>query len=64
MAKTLTVAGANLFRVALDQYGDALQWWRIAKANGLTDPIVTGVKTLTIPAQDGNDTGGILDPRT
>lgn len=61
--KTRTVAGANLFRIALEEYGDATQWWRIAKANGLRDPVVTGLKMLNIPPANSTDTGGILDPR-
>jgi hypothetical protein len=50
MATTLTMAGGNLFRVAADVYGDARQWDRIARANGLYDPQIAGVVTLTLPA--------------
>jgi nucleoid-associated protein YgaU len=60
--KSVTVSGGTLFRVALDQYGDATQWWRIAAANGLSDPVLTGVVTLSIPARDSRNTGGLLDP--
>lgn len=58
--KTLTVAGGNLFALALQELGDATQWNRIAKLNGLSDPIITGIVTLTIPAKDPNAGGGIL----
>lgn len=61
--RQVTVAGANLFRLAAEHLGDARQWYRIAAANGLVDPFVEGVATLTIPARDtqgGN--GGILQP--
>jgi nucleoid-associated protein YgaU len=59
--KTRTVSGTTLYRVALEEYGDATQWNRIAAANGLLDPMITGLTTLTIPSPDptgGN--GGIL----
>jgi len=47
--KTVTQAGGNLFSVASTQYGSAAKWEPIAKANGLTDPMLTGVNKLTIP---------------
>jgi hypothetical protein len=59
--RTITVAGANLFRLALVYLGDASQWTRIAALNGLTDPVLAGIMTLQIPPYDpaaGN--GGIL----
>lgn len=58
---TITVTGANLFRLAAQFYGDATQWNRIAAANGLWDFLVPGTMTLVIPAPNpsaGN--GGIL----
>ncbi len=58
---TLTVAGGNLFRIAAQELGDATQWNRIAAANGLWDPFLDGVLTLTIPPVDPNaGNGGIL----
>jgi hypothetical protein len=48
-AKTITVAGGNLFAIAAQQLGDATQWNRIAQLNGLWDPFFTGVATLQIP---------------
>jgi hypothetical protein len=58
----VTVAGGNLFRVAAEQLGDATQWYRIARVNGLTDPFIQGTVTLTLPAplspQQSN--GGVL----
>jgi hypothetical protein len=58
--KQITVAGTNLYRVAAQQYGDPSAWTTIANANGLTDPMITGVVTLNIPAlSDGS--GGILN---
>lgn len=48
--KTVTVGGGNLYQVAAQQYGDASRWTDIAKANGLSDPNLTGFNTLVIPA--------------
>ena len=48
--KTVTVGGGNLYDVAAQQYGDGTQWQKIAAANNLTDPALTGITTLTIPA--------------
>ena len=57
--KTITVAGGNLFTIAEQQYGDATAWTAIAKANGLSDPFITGAQTLKIPTStDG--AGGVL----
>ena len=57
--KTVTVASGNLMKIAGQQYGDASAWPTIAKANSLTDPVVSGVQTLNIPAAPGA-TGGVL----
>ena len=57
--QTLTTAGGNLFQIAAAQLGDATQWIRIAQLNNLSDPMLTGVVTLTIPAIDPNAGGGI-----
>lgn len=45
----VTVYGADLQRLAAQHYGDPTQWTKIADANGLRDPLVTGQKTLVIP---------------
>ena len=57
--KTILQAGGNLFRVAAEQLGDATQWNRIARVNGLSDPMLSGVVTLKIPAVDPTAGGGI-----
>ena len=59
--KTITVAGGDLFHVAAAELADATQWVRIAKANALSDPQLSGVVTLRIPDVDPNATGGISD---
>jgi hypothetical protein len=49
-AKTITVGGGDLYTIASQQYGDASRWTDIAAANNITDPMLTGINTLTIPA--------------
>ena len=55
----VTVVGGDLFRLALLHLGDATQWNRIAALNGLSDPVLDGVRTLRLPARDGSAGGGI-----
>ena len=55
----LVVVGGDLFRIALQQLGDATQWNRIAALNGLKDPVLTGLTTLQLPAVDPSAGGGI-----
>ena len=56
---TLVVVGGDLFRIALQQLGDATQWNRIAALNGLSDPILQGLVTLILPAVDKTAGGGV-----
>ena len=49
-ARVVLAAGTNLYALAAQHYGDATQWDRIARANGLTDPFLSGVVSLVIPA--------------
>jgi hypothetical protein len=53
------VAGDNLFRIAAEQLNDATQWIRIAELNGISDPILSGVTTLLLPAIDRTAGGGV-----
>lgn len=54
--KTITVSGGTLYRVASTQYGDPTLWTAIASANNLTDPQLSGITTLVIPANpSGSD---------
>jgi hypothetical protein len=57
--KKISVAGGNLFHIAAVQLADATQWIRIAELNGLSDPILTGIKTLLIPHADPSAGGGV-----
>ena len=54
----VTTVGGDLFRLALTYLGDATQWNRIAALNGLDDPVLTGVQTVSIPAVDASAGGG------
>lgn len=64
--KTVVVNGGNLFRIALDNLGDPLQWNRIAAANRILDPflLINSPTTLVIPAVNPalSELGGILQP--
>lgn len=57
-ARLVQVAGGNLFDIAAREYGDATRWIAIAQASGLTDAVISGVKTLQIPANP-IDSGGV-----
>jgi hypothetical protein len=46
---TVITIGGNLFQIAAAQFGSALQWINIARANGLTDPILSGQNEIIIP---------------
>lgn len=46
---TYATVGGNLYQIAAEVYGDPSQWDRIAAANNLTDPVVTGAVVLKIP---------------
>lgn len=55
--------GDDLYRIAVQLYGDAAAWTLIASANGLTDPVITADATLVVPDYSktrAND--GILAP--
>jgi nucleoid-associated protein YgaU len=45
----VVVAGGDLYRLAETAYGDAREWATIAKANGLADPVISGVQKLLVP---------------
>lgn len=58
--QTITVAGGNLFQIAAQYLGDATQWIRIAQLNGLADPMLSGVVTLSIPRPNPLAGGGVV----
>lgn len=48
---TVTVSpGDDLYRLASQYYGDAGGWTLIARANGLSDPLIQTDSALIIPA--------------
>ncbi len=57
--RTSITAGGTLFHIAARELGDATQWIRIAQLNNLSDPLLRGVVTLTLPDRDPNAGGGI-----
>ena len=61
-AKQVTTAGGNLMDMAAKEYGDAMAWTGLAKANPQLggDPEISGVQTITIPPSKDN-VGGILN---
>lgn len=58
--KSLTLAGGNLYRVAANEYGDAMGWTTVAAANGITDPVLNGVNSVKIPPYNV-PTGGVFN---
>ena len=42
-------SGTTLYAIAAAEYGDATQWWRIARANGLTETDIQAPTSLIIP---------------
>lgn len=61
-AKVVEFYNPNLYRVAVQYYGDANLWTVIASANNLSDPKVDGFVPLLIPPKPSSDNGGILNP--
>ncbi len=55
----ITVIGGNLFSLAALYLRDATQWIRIAQANELSDPVLTGMMTLVIPPVNVAAGGGL-----
>lgn len=58
--QVITIAGGNFFALAAQYLGDATQWIRIAQANNLSDPVLSGINTLVIPPADASAGGGIV----
>ena len=59
--RTITTVGGNLFRIAADTLGDATQWNRIARLNGMSDPFFSGLRDLVLPDVDEDAGGGFAD---
>lgn len=61
-AKQQTVAAGNLMKIAAKEYGDAMAWTGLAKANPQLggDPQINGIATVTIPPTK-DDVGGVVN---
>lgn len=46
---SVVTGNTSLQKLAADNYGDQSKWTTIADANGMTDPVVTGIQTVKIP---------------
>lgn len=57
----VTQAGGDLYRLAEQQYGDASEWATIARANGITDPVLSGLTTVLVPPLSGQTQGVLTD---
>ncbi len=57
---SVMTGGGNLFALASQRYGDPMGWTAIAEANGLDDPVLSGIATLALPIAPVSPTG-ILD---
>jgi hypothetical protein len=57
--KIVTTVGGNLFEIASEQLGSALQWINIARANKISDPFLSGPAELLIPSFSSDLADGI-----
>ena len=57
--QTVTVASGTLFQVAAQYLQDATQWNRIAALNDISDPWLSGLTVLQLPAPDTALGGGV-----
>ena len=57
--QTIIAIGGNLFEIAATQLGSALQWINIARANDLTDPMLSGPNQILIPPVSSAFSDGI-----
>ncbi len=58
-AKVIRESDTTLFRVAMQQTGDPLQWVAIAQLNGMIDPWIVAEQDILIPPvlPSGEQTG-------
>lgn len=61
-SQIVTIINPNLYRVAVQYYGDVNYWTVIANINSLPDPQLTGTFTLLIPPKPAINPGGVLNP--
>ena len=58
MTQIIQTTGGNCYQLAAQYLQDATQFIRIMSQNGLTDPQLQGLVTLTIPDVNLAATGG------
>ena len=60
--KSIAVSvGDDLYKLSAIFYGDASAWTLLARANGLTDPVIQADATLSVPDYNkGRANDGIL----
>lgn len=56
--QSIVQGGGDLYHMAVQAYGDVRAWTDIARANGLSDPILTGINKIQIPASP-TGSGGV-----
>lgn len=56
----VTAGSTDLYHLAAAAYGDARGWTRIAQANRLTDPAISGITQVVIPRADAASATGVL----
>lgn len=57
--RSVVMAGGTLYDQAAKVYGDATKWTTIAKANNMTDPVVTSIQTIKVPV-NAYDSEGVM----
>lgn len=57
--RKVTVRDTTLYHVAAVELGAAEQWWRLARTNALSDPVLTGSHLLSIPDTDAQAGDGL-----
>jgi hypothetical protein len=57
--QNIVTIGGNLFEIAATQLGNALQWINVARANSLTDPMLSGQNQIVIPSYSSIFSDGI-----
>ena len=62
-AASVTATGDTLFHLAARHLSSPLEWHRIAAANRIADPWLTGLATLRLPPPNPADASGLPDAR-
>ncbi len=47
---TIMASNTTLFHLAAEYLGDATRWEEIAELNDISDPLIVGMRQLTIPS--------------